>query len=99
MSIKSIQEYNNSNISRKVSIANEEIKVIQEADARRKAENEKYNAITNILIKELTKRNIPYEEIDENIEEIISTILASPLFSKRFGSEDVQPIINATKEN
>lgn len=66
-------------------------------DERRANEDAKYNAVTNVILKEISKRDIPYEQLNEHIGEIVDVILSNSIYSKIFGLTERVAIINAAK--
>lgn len=67
------------------------------ADKRRLRDDQKYDLITNIILKELEKRNLTNQEnLKDNLEILIEELLERPSFSKRFKKEEAPIILNAT---
>lgn len=67
------------------------------SDKRRLRDDQKYDLITNIILKELEKRNLTNQEnLKDNLEILIEELLERPSFSNRLKKEEVHPILNAT---
>lgn len=67
------------------------------SDKRRLRDDQKYDLITNIILKELEKRNLTNQEnLKDNLEILIEELLERPSFSNRFKKEEVHLILNAT---
>ena len=70
---------------------------IDNAERRRARDDKKYDLLTNIIIKELEKRNLfEQENLRENLETLINELLERPSFSNRFKNNEVSAIVNAT---
>lgn len=67
------------------------------ADKRRLRDDQKYDLITNIILKELEKRNLTNQEnLKDNLEILIEELLERPSFSNRFKKDETLIILNAT---
>lgn len=70
---------------------------IDKADQRRLRDDKKYDLFTNIILKELEKRELTnHENLKESLEVLINELLERPSFSNRFKKDESSEIVNAT---